>query len=46
MTVKEIIKEYLEQNGFDGLYNEDCGCHIDDLFCCGNNGEECQPGKI
>lgn len=34
MTVKEIIKDYLDKNGFDGLKTIDCGCHKDDLFPC------------
>jgi hypothetical protein len=34
-TIKEIVKEYLVANGFDGLVHVDtkCGCGIDDLFC-------------
>ncbi len=43
MTVKEIIKQYLETNGFDGLCNDDCGCSKDDLFPCGNIQEDCNP---
>lgn len=26
MTVKEIIENYLKENGYEGLYNEDCDC--------------------
>lgn len=45
MTVKDIIKKYLEDNGFDGLAGEGCGCLIEDLFCCDYVGPECVPGK-
>lgn len=34
MTVKEIVIEYLKENGYDGLCNNSCGCGIDDLFPC------------
>lgn len=44
MTVKEIIKKYLEDNGFDGLCTDDCGCGIDDLFpCCEDMCADCVP---
>ena len=44
MTVKEIIKKYLIDNGFDGLCNMDCGCGLRFLAepCDGDCGE-CQP---
>lgn len=47
-TVEEIIKEYLESNGFDGLYNEsiDCACKIDDLAPCGGISMGCTAGYI
>jgi hypothetical protein len=49
VTVKEIIKEYLERNGFDGLWSEDdCGCENSDLFPCegeyGSGIPDCKPG--
>jgi hypothetical protein len=34
MTVKEIVKEYLEKNGYDGLCGGDCGCGLDDFMPC------------
>ena len=45
-TVKEIVKEYLEKNGYDGLYNENgaCGCLTDNLNPCGEPFDECKPG--
>ena len=45
MTVKEIVKKWLEDNGYDGLAGEDCGCKLDDLFCCQQEGvERCVAG--
>lgn len=48
MDCKEIITEYLKQNGFDGLYHSDsdCACRIDDLFTCGCCIGECRAGYI
>lgn len=45
MTVKEIVKDYLERNGYDGLCTQDCGCDKDYLFpCCGEGfPEHCVP---
>ena len=43
-TVHEIVKEYLTQNGYDGLVCWCCGCGIDDLFPCGSEDcLNCQP---
>jgi hypothetical protein len=44
MNVKEIVKKYLDDNGFDGLYNEDCGCLKDDLAPCGEILYDCEAG--
>ena len=44
MNVKEIVKKYLDENGFDGLYNDRCGCEKDDLMLCNENLEKCKPG--
>jgi hypothetical protein len=45
MTVQEILVEYLEANGFDGLvFPGECGCSIDDLLACGENFHHCEPG--
>lgn len=43
-TTKEIIKQWLIDNGYDGLYCEDCGCFLDDLFPCGDIGCNCKAG--
>ncbi len=46
MNVKEIIQQYLQANGYDGLCNGDieCGCALVDLMPCGEYGSECEPG--
>ena len=45
MNVKEILKKHLKDNGFDGLYCEDCGCDMND-FLPGDMCPlpECEPG--
>ena len=50
MNVREIVKQYLEENGYDGLAGDDCagddcGCSIDDLFICDSCPAECVPGN-
>ena len=46
--VNDIVKEYLKENEFDGLYNPDgeCACEINDLQPCCENFSECRPGYI
>jgi len=46
MTVIEIVREYLEKNGFDGLFNEqgECACELNDLAPCGEIGVDCEAG--
>ena len=44
MIVKEIIVNYLKDNGFDGLYTEDCGCTAEDLAPCDSTCMDCIPG--
>ena len=50
MTVKEIVKAYLDANGFDGLFSDDgdCACQKDDLAPCGgcDNIMDCEPGDL
>jgi hypothetical protein len=48
MTIKEIVTEYLEHAGFDGLCYPDgeCSCLLGDLMPCAPEGYvcDCQPG--
>ncbi len=46
MDVQAIVKKYLEENGFDGLYEPgECACEINDLFPCGEGSlVHCKPG--
>lgn len=45
MTVSDIIKNYLKENGYDGLCNPgDCACLISDLVPCDNDPSICEPG--
>jgi hypothetical protein len=54
MDIKEIIKEYLEQHGYEGLCCPEtgCGCEINDLFPFANgivnycSSLECIPGYL
>ena len=34
MTIKEILANWLKENGFEGIVCHDCGCDADDLFPC------------
>ena len=43
-TVKDIVLDYLKTNGFEGLYLDDCGCRLDDLFACGEIFDDCKSG--
>lgn len=46
MTVKEIVRDYLDRNGYDGLVNTEipCGCDKEDLALCdGLDLEFCLP---
>jgi hypothetical protein len=47
MTVKEIVRRYLIDNSFDGLYADgECGCVNDDLLPCGGDCTDCKPGYV
>lgn len=51
MTIKEIVKEWLKKNGYDGLCHPDCacGCLLEYLMDCADwtsdgPDTECEPG--
>lgn len=44
-TVADIVSAYLQAFDFDGLYNDECGCLLDDLAPCGEICDTCSPGK-
>ena len=46
MKVGEIIKQYLVENNFDGLFDGDseCACLKEDLFPCDAPCDRCEPG--
>ena len=47
MTVGEIVKQWLEEHGCDGLCDPDaeCGCGIEDLNPCGGLYDDCIPAR-
>jgi len=47
MNVEQIVKQWLKDNGYDGLCEPiiSCGCRSDDLFPCDSSGiVNCLPG--
>jgi len=45
MNALEIVKKYLEENGYDGLYYPgECACENDDLAPCGEDISKCDAG--
>jgi hypothetical protein len=44
MTVCEIVKAWLIENGYDALAGDDCGCHVEGLAPCGNISGDCVAG--
>ena len=45
ITAEQIIKTYLTNNGYDGLFYEDeCACLSSDLAPCGHIQTDCKPG--
>ena len=46
-TIKDIVKEYLEKNGFDGLYYPgECACKLSNLFPCEDTPVDCIAGYL
>jgi hypothetical protein len=46
ITLKEMVKQYLEQNFYDGLASNECGCSKDNLFPCGEPKEDCKAAYL
>lgn len=44
MTVREIVKQWLVEYGYDGLCGEGCGCPLNDLMSCDTYSALCEPG--
>jgi hypothetical protein len=46
LTVISILKSWLKDKGYDGLYNDDldCGCFIEDIMPCCSYSGACLPG--
>lgn len=45
--VKEIVEEWLEGEGYEGLYNEaECGCRLCDLAPCGEMSQNCEAAFL
>jgi hypothetical protein len=44
MNIKEIVKKYLDDNGYDGVVNIDieCGCSKEDFPLCQEACDECE----
>ncbi len=47
LTVRDILKQWLEANGYGGLYDDnECGCAVDNLIPCDGPCYPCHPGYI
>ena len=46
LDLVQLIRDWLLQQGYDGLYSDDCGCFLDNLMPCSEPGNltDCQPG--
>lgn len=53
MTIREIVQEYLQNNGYDGLAGDNCGCSFlegEKIMPCAegitpcDNPADCLPG--
>ena len=46
MEVHQIVREYLNNRGYDGLFNinGECACLLDDLAPCGEMSMHCKVG--
>lgn len=46
LTVRDIVKDRLIKDGYDGLYSEngECACEVDDLFPMCEQNLDCTAG--
>jgi len=46
MNAKEILKAWLTERGYDGLWNseQECACLLGDLAPCESDPGNCEPG--
>lgn len=44
LDIKNILEQWLKENGYDGLYRESCGCQVGDLMPCDEPGADCKAG--
>jgi len=44
MTLRDYLATKLQEDGYDGLAGEGCGCENDDLAPCGEDCLACAPG--
>jgi hypothetical protein len=42
--LREMVLEYLKGHNYDGLYNDDCACLVEDLMPCNEPCLDCKPG--
>jgi len=45
ITVRGIVRTYLEKHCYDGLYNDsECACRLDDFMPCDGECSDCSAG--
>ena len=46
MDIQTMLEQYLQEHGYDGLFNPGvCACKLDDLMPCGEPGN-CKAGYL
>ncbi len=48
MNIREIVREYLKANGYDGLCDvgAECGCRLGDFMPCDDATVYCEAGHL
>lgn len=44
MSILHIVREYLKDHKYDGLFKNGCGCTLDDLMPCDEPYPYCRAG--